>query len=131
MACCAFAAFLLVNLLAPVAALRRYLWGPPASRNAAVAWRYPAEAAARGDSTVAGRAIRGGSRPRWRIGVALLVIAELTGAAGAAVYLTPGSAGPSQAATDTRWEALVALHTRWCGPGPIEPASERSAETDP
>jgi len=112
MACCAFAVLLLLNLLAPFAALRRRLFGEPVRRNAAVAWR-PGQTAP---------AAAGGSRLRGPVRVTALLTAQLLVAAAALVYLQPAITAPaSQAALPGDWQTLVALHGSWCGgsvPGP-------------
>jgi hypothetical protein len=102
MACCAFAVFLLVNLLAPLGFLRRRR-----PSNAAVAWRY-GEAA----TTVATQPST--HRPtRWRAAAGAVVVLELALVVGAGLYLLPLT--PSAAASaDAEWDAFAALHTSWC-----------------
>lgn len=106
MACCAFAVFLLLNLLAPFGWLRRFRRGgsrPNGSRpNRAVAWRYGQETPA---PAVA-------PRPRWRRAVAGVVTVELLAATALAAYWLAPAPADHDAAAD--WDALVALHTVWC-----------------
>lgn len=108
MACCAFAVFLLVNLLAPLRWLRRLAGSRTPRANPAVAWR-PGQADA---------PVRPFVSPRWRRAVAGAVAVELlVVAALAAFWLAPGeSTGSNRAVTAEAWDAFVALHTVWCGP---------------
>lgn len=114
MACCAFAAFLLINLLGPVAFLRRRLFGEPPPRNAAVSWRY-----GDGAATVSAAPVRLGARLRAGAGVVLAVEAALV--VGAALYLLPLDRSAAAEASADGWDALVALHTSWCAGGGADP----------
>jgi hypothetical protein len=107
MPCCAFAVFLVLQLLAPFAVLRRRLFGERDNRNPAAAWRY-------GEPALA--AVPAAARPdrvSWRGKAALIVAAEVLALAGAVWIVRPELAKP---ADPEDWEALVALHTVWCGP---------------
>ncbi len=102
MACCAFAVFLLLNLLAPFGWLRRFR-PSAAERNTAVAWRFGQQPA-----VMAGAA----ARPRWvRLAAGAVAVELLAVLALAAYWLAPAPAADGAA----DWEALVALHTVWCG----------------
>lgn len=108
MPCCAFAVFLVLQLLAPFAVLRRRLFGERGNRNPAAAWRF-GEPALAGPAAVA--------RPRrvdWRGKAALIVAAEALALAAAAFWVVQPEPGEPTSPED--WDALVALHTVWCGP---------------
>lgn len=106
MACCAFAVFLLLNLLAPLRWLRRLAGSRTSRTDAAVAWRP-------GQADVSAHA----APPRWRRAVAGAVAVELLMlVALAAFWLAPAPpAGTNGPATIEEWDAFVALHTVWCG----------------
>lgn len=111
MACCAFAAFLLVTLLAPFGAMRRYLFGDRPVENAAAAWR--------AGGTMGGETIVGW-RHRSRAAVSFFLAAEIALAAGVGVYLML----PDRSVTEDGWDALVAHHTRWCSRESVGPTLE-------
>jgi len=116
MACCAFAAFLLVQLLAPFRALRAWLAralgkAPTLPDNAAVAWRAGAPA-----QTKAARPWSNRTRGLFAAAVAVeLAIATAWGVH--ANSQAEAAGGPQHAAATVAgdWDALVALHTYWCG----------------
>jgi|AntDeeMinimDraft_5_1070356.scaffolds.fasta_scaffold19855_2 hypothetical protein len=99
MACCAFAAFLLVQLLAPVSgplsALRRRLFGTPVP---AAAWRPGAAAPV--------------APPRrrfpWRSVLAASLVLEIS-VVGLWLGSTPATAG------SVDYHALATAHEAWCG----------------
>ena len=116
MACCAFAVFLLLNLMAPLGWLRRFAGSRTRRANAAVAWR-----PGRADVSVGHAA-----PPRWRRAVAGAVALELLMLVALGAYwLAPGQpAGSGGPATVEEWDAFVALHTAWCGSENVPGASE-------
>jgi hypothetical protein len=99
MACCAFAVFLLAQLLAPFLWVRRKLVGDSQHNNAAVAW-------APGASGVATRS------PRSPLRTALIVAVGLELAVGAAAFawVLP-SAPPTMSAASIE---AAALDGSWC-----------------
>jgi hypothetical protein len=120
MACCAFAAFLLVQLLAPFRAVRAWFRGPRLPDNAAVAWRAGASAAA---PVVRARS----KRARGLFAAAVAIELALATAWGVHVNAGAGNAGASARAAATvagDWDALVALHTYWCGKNASVPRLE-------
>jgi len=111
MPCCAFAVFVVLQLLGPFAVLKRRLFGDRDPHNGAVAWRFGEPAVATGAG--AGRAGGLARALDWRGKAALLVAAEALVLVAAVWLVRPGSDGAG-AAED--WDALVALHTTWCRP---------------
>jgi hypothetical protein len=104
-ACCAFAAVLLMQLLAPFARLRERLFGvAPSHVAASVAWN-PGDAPA-----AAGRS----GLLTWRRGLLALVAVELVFLFGGYQYLQSGSTTADDNLTITE-----ALHASWCGSGPL------------
>ena len=99
MACCAFAIFVLSQLLAPFVAMRTRLFGAREIPNAAVAWSLtdPPMRQAR-------KARR--PKPRWR--TALYVAVGLEVAFGVAAFAT------IQPTRDTAWVAAAAFDGAWC-----------------
>jgi hypothetical protein len=111
MACCAFAAFLLVQLLTPFRAIRAWFRGPSLPDNAAVAWRAGVPAAAKLTRT---------RRKRTRGLFAAAVVVELAIAVSWGVHVNSRDVAGrapvhAAAAVAGEWDALVALHTYWCG----------------
>jgi hypothetical protein len=102
MACCAFALYLLGQLLFPLRWMRDRLFGPPvATASAAVGW---APTAAPIVSIAAPR--------RWRPALVLLITAEF---AGAGVVATAAvAAGPVQTTVAHDARLLAALHGSIC-----------------
>lgn len=117
MACCAFAAFLLINLLGPLAFLRRRLFGEAPPRNAAVAWRY-------GDPAATVGAVPVNLRARLRAGAGVILAVEAALVVGAALYLLPVDRSAAAAVSADGWDAFVALHTSWCAGGGADPVVE-------
>jgi len=106
MACCAFAAFLLMQLLAPFAWLRDRLFGPPAERiDGAAAWSL-------GHAAVA---LPAPPRIAWRRGLLLAAAVEV--AVLALGYQALMHATPAPAGAGMTWSE--ALHASWCGSGPL------------
>ena len=116
MACCAFAAFLLVQMLAPFRAFRAWFVrargkGPSLPGNAAVAWRAGAPAQTKVARTWS-------NRTRGVFAAAIAVELAIAAAWGVHVNSQAAEAGAPQHAAATvagDWDALVALHTYWCG----------------
>lgn len=108
MACCAFAVFLLLNLLAPLGWLRRFAGSRTPRANAAVAWR-PDQAGVRAERVPSPR--------RWRRAVVGAVAVELLALLALGMYwLIPGQpSGLEGPRTAKEWDAFIALHTPWCG----------------
>jgi hypothetical protein len=110
MACCAFAVFILLQLLAPFAGLRRRWFGASAMpANAAVSWSLSGQAAGAFEPGVA----KSGPGLRVRLGkpLAVLLAIEIAVLAGfAIVTLAPEPAGVASAEEIT-WHAL---HDSWC-----------------
>jgi hypothetical protein len=109
MACCAFAIFLLSQLLLPLQCVRDFLFGQEAERdNPAVAWTF-------GASTVAiatTNATRGRGTAR---AVAIALTAELLLVAGAFAVVTDDEASPQTNATGMSDKTyLDALHRSIC-----------------
>lgn len=105
MACCAFAAFLLMQLLAPFAWVRDRLFGAPGERvSAAVAW------------SPGGAAAMAPVRCTWRWGRGLLLLAGVELAVLGAGY---GYLQADQAA-DEQASLVQALHASWCGSAPLD-----------
>lgn len=101
LACCAFAVFLLNQLLVPVAFLRERLWGKgPARANSAVTWRPGASAAP-------SPARRLALRPAVVV-VVLLETLAIGGSVAAATILS------RDARTSTERQFLDALHASIC-----------------
>jgi len=104
-ACCAFAAFLLMQLLAPFAWLRERLFGTPAERmSAAVAWN-PGGAAAIAPAR---------RTSSWGRGLLLLAVVEVAVIAAGYGYLQADRHAVAQASL------VQALHASWCGSGPLD-----------
>jgi hypothetical protein len=108
MACCAFAAFLLVQLLVPFRALRARFGGRSRHDEAAVAWRP-------GTPTLAPAPGRPELRHRWMGALAGLMALELVVVAAYLSVAAPQWPGNSAASAGADWNALLALHTVWCG----------------
>ena len=110
MACCAFAVFLLVQLLAPFSVLRRYFFGAPAAADTAAVWRL-----GHGDAGGPGRAAAP-RRRRLRSAVLVVVSVEAVALGG---YLLAPSGFPGghvvAPATAAEWDAFIVMHTLWCG----------------
>jgi hypothetical protein len=116
-ACCAFAAFLLMQLLAPFAWLRDRLFGPRAvAVSASVAWSPSAVAEA-----------APARRFGWRRGLFAVAVLELALLAGGYQYLQ------SDAPSGDTMTLAEALHASWCGTGPLADsgglAGQRSASS--
>lgn len=101
LACCAFAVFLLHQLLAPIVVLRERLFGKKARRaNAAVMW-------APGAATVAPQR-RG---PALRPTVALVLLLEILAVGGSAAAATLATQFAHRSVEQRLW---TALHTSIC-----------------
>jgi hypothetical protein len=106
MACCAFAAFLLMQLLAPFVWLRDRFFGPRAERiDGAAAWS-PGGAAV---------ALPAPPRIAWRRGLLFAVAVEV--AVLAVGYQVLVRSTPAPATAGMTW--TEALHASWCGTGPL------------
>ena len=115
MACCAFAVFLLLNLLIPIGLLRRSATSE--KQNPAVAWRYKSGEQA----TVGAPADR---RPALRPATVVLAV-YLTGVALAAIYwLASDPVSQGDAMTDEQWDAFAALNVSWCLDGKFDTANK-------
>ena len=101
MACCAFAVFLLTQLLAPFLWMRRKLLGETRRDNPAVAWSPGAPTSA-----------RPARRSRFRTALYVVVGLELAAGAAAFAWVLPPS--PSAAASAAAIEA-AAFDGSWCG----------------
>jgi hypothetical protein len=106
MACCAFAAFLLMQLLAPFVWLRDRIFGPRAERmDGAAAWSPGAAAVV----------LRAPPRIAWRRGLIFAVAVEVAVLAVGYQALVRSTPTPTDAAMT--W--TDALHASWCGTGPL------------
>lgn len=98
MACCAFAIFVLSQLLAPFVAVRTRLFGARKTPNAAVAWSLTDPPARQ--QTKPTRA------PRWRTALYVAVGLEIAVGVAAFAYVEP--------ARDSAWVAAAAFDGAWC-----------------
>src|SRR5262245_4707937 len=105
MACCAFAIFVVAQLLAPFVWLRRRLFGERSAPNVAVAWTL--QSAATSSTTTA--APRATAHPRARVRTAVLaaVVVELAIGVGAVAHLAPHG-------TNDAWVEAAAFAGAWC-----------------
>jgi hypothetical protein len=99
MACCAFAAFVLTQLLAPFVWARRHLFGDKQPPNVAVSW-----------SLVGGMPDAAPQPPakprRLQTAVYFAVLVELAAAVGAVAYVAPRD--------DGAWVEAAAFDGAWC-----------------
>jgi len=104
MACCAFAVFVLSQLLAPFVWLRRRLFGDRVVPNAAVAWSLGDTGAAI-ESTAASVSRRVLTRARTLLYAAVAI--ELALGAAALAYVAPARGGEA-------WTEAAAFEGAWC-----------------
>jgi hypothetical protein len=95
MACCAFAAFVLTQLLAPFVWARRHLFGDEQAPNVAVSW------------SLSGGIAEARIKPRrLHTAVYVAVVVELAAAVGAVAYVAPRD--------DAAWVEAAAFDGAWC-----------------
>jgi len=100
MACCAFAVFVLSQLLAPFVWVRRRLFGERTATNGPVAWSLT-------DAVAAGPAAPRRVASRARRWMYAAVAVELAIGAAALTYVAPASTGDA-------WIAAAAFDGAWC-----------------
>src|SRR5262245_24257495 len=99
MACCAFAVFVLSQLLAPFVAVRTRLFGARHAPNVAVAWSLT-------DTPRRATTATRPSPPRWRTPLYIAVSLEIAIGVAAFAYVQP--------TRDTAWVAAAAFDSAWC-----------------
>lgn len=105
MACCAFAVFLILNLLIPLGLQRRSATSE--KQNPVVAWRFQD----------AGQITTGGPDARNRLlrpATAVFAIYLACVAILSVYWLESDSAHGRSAMTDEQWDAFAALNVSWC-----------------
>ena len=117
MACCAFAVMILMQLLAPIAWLKRRIW-PGAHRpaNPAAAWRLQTALATGPDLTPPAQSTA--LKPRLRRWIALAAGVELAVLIGLGAAVIPDRSDPSEPYGDGTWSDeeiwYEAMHDAWC-----------------
>jgi len=105
LACCAFAVFLLLNLLIPLGLLRRSATSE--KQNPVVAWRFQEAGQLSAEAPDARNRLLRPATVVFAIYLASVGILSL-------YWLAPGSAHSRDAMTDEQWDAFAALNVSWC-----------------